>query len=474
MKNLSIEFTLRSLIYYAAKKVFILYLCTMRRESASSFYSGKSGEHPARPLSASEIDALPDLTEFAEIVEDEKPSVDRRSSRAPGEYSRASKQIVEVFDKAGFKSEVHVASNNRDFKEAIIFTKEAAATEGKEPTIRLYRGINHLDESLLDQIPYAMRSQNVKNGRLDKPTKLEAVRHEVNVLTHEPSYENLVAYVQKVRPLLRPEEQSRLDAELEEIEQAVLGGVTMRKELVFNQIKHLGGISGAEWGITPYLSATTDPFEASGYGQEGVVVIDIPLSEIEDFGAMGTEVAIKGSLDPKYISGILPRQGSAGKSIDHSETNAELKRSIAMFDRVQPPAVDVAKLSFARAEKLATQEESDRAQWEKDVELIRNTRAKKLSRLFSEVVLPPEVMANTSDILTATQHAIFDHYAERFGKTGRFKKNVADYDYDVGDGHRIKYDRNNITEEMLRKLRRLVEHHEDMDNDRQKRSARIE
>ena len=180
-----------------------------------------------------------------------------------------------------------------------------------------------MDESILTQVPYAMRSEGISG----KPEILWYLRPEVEVLAQNPTYENLINYLNKVRPHLTPEEIRRFEESLTRIEDKILEGNPLRKELIWEQILHQGGL--ADSGITLYISASYDPYEALQYGRRVLMVIDIPLSEIEDFSSHSKECNIKGTLNRKYITAILIRDFHAESEEEHlrEELDKALKKT---------------------------------------------------------------------------------------------------------------------------------------------------
>ncbi len=70
---------------------------------------------------------------------------------------KLSEELIKVFTEVGIKSKTVKIENNGEFSEAILLQKNEISTE---KMVRIYRGINHLDASVLEQIPYAMRKEN--------------------------------------------------------------------------------------------------------------------------------------------------------------------------------------------------------------------------------------------------------------------------------------------------------------------------
>jgi hypothetical protein len=320
-----------------------------------------------------------------------------------------------------------------------------------------------MDGSVLEQIPYATRTENGTG----KPTTLESVRQEVDALAKNPTYENLIAYTDKVRSNLTPDEARRFDEDLKRIEYGILDGYSTRKELTMRQIEHGGG--WGESGISPYVSSSFDPYEAAGYGREGLIVMDVPLSQIEDFRADATEANIKGALDKKYITAILPRKREGEKAKE--QVNQELYRALQKVYENAPAALYEDEELKAEREKIqAEQAELDKEQWKKDVEQVRQKRVGNLTRRFPEVKLDSQNAAEQGvDIYTKAKRDIFDFYKTRLEKIGRNGRNIEDYEYQESDyGERKKFDREKANDIMLLKLRALVDRLEEREEERKR------
>lgn len=370
-------------------------------------------------------------------------------------------KLSEVFGKAGIESRVVKIENGGEFSEAIIFDKKEASLE---KMARLYRGISHLDASVLEQIPYAMRTENGTG----KPTTLESVRQEVDTLAKNPTYENLLKYTDKVRQHLSPDEVRRFDEDLARIEDGILDGYSTRKELIFKQIEHGGG--WGESGISPYISTSFDPYEAAGYGNEGLIIIDVPLSQIEDFRVDSTEANIKGALDKKYITAILPRKRERIK--EKEELNQEIYQVLQkVYESVSVNLFSDEELRVERERKLNEETESDKEQWRKDVEAVRQKRVTKLTRQFPEVKSDLQSSPEQGvDIYTKIKRDIFDFYKTRLEKIGRNGRNIEDYKYqENGYGEQKKFDREKVNDTMLLKLKTLVERLEEKEEERNRR-----
>jgi hypothetical protein len=375
-------------------------------------------------------------------------------------------KLTEVFKQAGVESRTIKIENGGEFSEAIILKKQEIPTE---KMARIYRGINHLDSSVLEQIPYAMRTENGTG----KPMALDNVRQEVDNLAKNPTYENLLAYADKVRQNLSPDEVRRMDEDLSRIENGILEGYSTRKELIFKQIEHGGG--WGESGITPYVSASFDPYEAAGYGNEGLIVIDVPLSELEDFRADGSEVNIKGALDKKYITAILPRKRGEAKD-DKEKINQQVYQALQkVYESAEIPLYGDEEMRSEREKKITEDTESDKEQQKKDAERVRQKRVEKLAKVFPEMKINFQDAKEKSveletDPYTKVKRDIFDQYKTRLEKIGRNGRNIEDYEFSESEyGERKKFDREKTSDIMLVKLRELTLRLEEKEEERNRR-----
>ncbi len=391
----------------------------------------------------------------------ENQFVQKTPERTPGAINSPAEKLSGIFEQLGIESKVIKIEDGGEFSEAIIFGKKEVPDE---KLVRLYRGVSHLDSSVLEQIPYAMRTEKGTG----KPAILENVRQEVEALAKNPTYENLIAYTDKVRSNLTPEEARRLHEDLKRIEDGILDGYSTRKELIMRQIEHSGG--WGESGISPYISCSFDPHEAAGYGREGLIIMDVPLSQIEDFRADATETNIKGALDKKYITAILLRKREGDK--EKEQVNQELYRALQkVYENTSAVLYEGEELRAEREKIQTEQAEGDKEQWKKDVEKVRQKRVNNLTRRFPEVKLNLQNAAEQGvDIYTKAKRDIFDFYKTRLEKIGRKGRNIEDYEYQESDyGERKKFDREKINEIMLLRLKILVDQLEEREKEGSKR-----
>ncbi|MDE2020784.1 MAG: hypothetical protein KGJ13_10645, partial [Patescibacteria group bacterium] len=370
--------------------------------------------------------------------------------------------LREALREMGVEAKDISLSDNTVFSEAIILSRKEAPA-GK--TVRVFRGVNHLDSSIFNQTSYAMRAENVAG----KAATIEDVKTEVENLANRPTYENLIAYVDKVSGRLSDAERRRLNDDLRRIEDGVLDGWSVRQELSSRQIEHGGGI--AERGISPYVSATYNAAEAAGYirGEGAVLVIDVPISEIEENVADSKETNIKGQVNPKYITAVLTKKWA--RDTDPKKLNEDVERALATVAEAVPGTTET-ETQTLREQKFTEEERQDVEQRKIDIELVRRKRAEALTQKFREVNVEMPSSDTSSaesapDIYTKTKTAIFDYYADRIKKIGRGGRSVEDYDFaDSIVGSRKPFDREHTTDIMLVKLKELVKNLEDREAER--------
>jgi hypothetical protein len=388
-------------------------------------------------------------------------------------YSSTMERVAEIIEKEGIKFQVIKTENCGSFKEAIIFPKEEIP---KEKMVRIYRGIKNIDETILSQEPYAIRSEN-ESG---KPKIIEQVREEVNRLAEDPTYENLVTYIEKVKPFLTEKEIKYMEDELSGpsgIEDGFEWGQTARYGLLFGQVRH--GARFGERGIQPYISATYNIDEANAYG-DGILVIDLPASKIEDFSEkVEDETRIKGSLDKKYITGILLKDYKYYESSSQANTGENKKETRArkavakLSDAIEIPLFANKEVGKIQKEKFAESRKWDEGQLPKDLDAFYTYSAKRLLELFPEANINVDDRMSPSELRSKIQRDIFDYYANLVDiidrEVNHDRSNFESKRYTFEDdrireekdfdnwNRRHIFDREKITDTMLIELRKLYE-----------------
>ncbi len=372
------------------------------------------------------------------------------------------KRIAAVLDDYHIEARPVALQPNGLFKEMIVLDKKAH--QETEPRIRVYRGVREAGNSLVRQHPYAMRGEDDRGTAGVKI--VESVREAVDALAQHPTYENLLAYMEQMRPHWSPSVRARHEASLREIERGLLEGESFRKSLMFQQINHLGGAAGIESDFTPYVSVSRDPLEAMRYaGDQGdLIVMDVPLSQLEFIGD-GVEMGFKGMIDDRYISALLPRNG---KTLDQGASD-ELTQVLEQLNNELP--YRVAAESVAREvikKNLEERDKADREQSSADRERLRQEMARRVLERFpfagvTMSSLESSVQDRDVDVYTRALRRIFDHYAERYLAAVKGKKRLfeeATYS-DRVTGESGNFDRSRVTEVMLSKLAHQSERREE-------------
>lgn len=370
------------------------------------------------------------------------------SSRIGGvSESKLTPEFLDFLKKERVGAKVINVENNRQFSRVIIFERTSSLKkESGERFVRVYRGINHLDSSVFRQTPYALRLESASgNSKI-----LEEIEQGVNNLSQNPTYENLLRYVEKVRPLLPASILERLNEDLKDIEDGILNGSSTRSMLAIKQIAHGGGFS--EWGLSPYVSASLNPHQAAEYARGGILIIDVPMSKIEILAPDSSEVFIKGSVGLENISGVLLRN-----TFVHEEYHQEIDLALEKFNQNASLSVyDSSKLSDVLVRKTNDENQLDKQRWERDVSMVRERRTKILISKFPEVGLTIKNL-ESSDIYKEAKERIFLFYKERLEKLG-YK--LEDFDY-YDHGQIRKFDIEKVDDFMLLSLRQQVLHLEE-------------
>jgi hypothetical protein len=385
----------------------------------------------------------------------------RRLRAEADESSRsASLVIARMAEQFGEQARVVELPGDPTFVNAIVFDRpQQNLAASQEPTVRVYRGINKLDASVFKQAAYAMR---FREGDAPNMEVQEHLRELVDTLAANPTYANLLRYVEAVWPDLSDKQVRELDRELRDIEDGVLErGFSLRTELTFKTFERTGGFY-ADTGIAPYLSASMDIKEASGYGTRGVMVVDVPVSKLEAlYARKNGEVVVKGSIPPEYISAILVK-----KSHHESLQSENIPASI---ESLLPPGT----LSREQMEETyrpirETESRQDAAVRDEDIRLIGERRIAVLRQRYPDALPDPSTVAtireteNVNDYV-ATKRGMFDTLLGRFvaakgSKDTLLNHYTYDRHYDFNEGKTVekKYDRSLVTDEMLERMRQIV------------------
>lgn len=239
-----------------------------------------------------------------------------------------------------------------------------------EPTVRLYRGISHLDQGTLHQVPYALKARDAH----DTITAIDdAQLHEsLSLFLQDPSYNNLRAYTDLLEAHATPEGKEKMEQRLRKIEHEVLKGFSLRDELIGAHIDSRVGQGDVD--VSPFIPTSQLASNAERFGAKAVLVLDVPVSQIAGWGEED-EVLVTGELAPTAISAVAIKGGEnvfygmdkitdqlpapPVYSLPAEQQLGEYKR----WRRFEPDPRDVDQVATARIERLlASLPESIQAQ----------------------------------------------------------------------------------------------------------------
>jgi hypothetical protein len=218
-----------------------------------------------------------------------------------------SERLAEIITEQG----VEVVSKTIDCNgvpvETLVFNSEPTS----EKMVRVYRGVVSADQTILRQLPYAARGaievsdpnpDSRNNFLISTISEVPDVADLVNEIAKNPSMEMLLKYAEIMRAYFK---EHNLTTDLEYLEntlskfaQGIIEGTSLEAMLSLEQVS--GGMYTAQYLLAPYLSATPKFEEAWTYGRGGVIVYDIPESELKSLSSR-SECMMNGIIDEKYI-----------------------------------------------------------------------------------------------------------------------------------------------------------------------------
>ncbi len=343
------------------------------------------------------------------------------------------------------------------FKQVLVSREPKVITE---PLIRVYRGINKIDSAACLAAPYSMRGMD-DSEKVVKIDRLEAVSEQ---LASVPNYENFLKYIEVSRTVLKGADLARLKADQDRIEQAVLAGTPLRRLLIHDQTTHLGG-KVTDRGISPYVSASHNIDEAISYILDGALVImDIPVSQLENYNSEDGETNIKGQVKSSFITAIIP--GTGNDFNDRKSLDAALAAINIQTNFKPTSANDGVVLTQLYQDRARI----DQEQLAKDQLLIQEKRAQQLTKSFVEVnislaAMKVEAEMHGNDVLTWTKIRIFDYFAHQFTLLGK-KTDLSEFEYMDTEFHKRPFSRDNITEDMLLALSKFIDRQYEMQRQR--------
>ncbi len=302
---------------------------------------------------------------------------------------------------------------------------EAEATEySKLENIQLFRAVNSIDESLLNQTPYAARSYN-EAGEISADEDLQDA---VTTLAQEPTYSNAEQYFQ-LYETLHPEEGERIQEARQRLQKSILDGYSVRRTLQSEQIAHNG--KKPTLGIAPYIAAANEVAGAVGYG-EALLVLTVPQDKIEPFSKGSTEFAIKGQLTLENIQAIIPKSYDTDTS---SKLQDEYLRIAESLQDIMPPT-ELNWDDIQNQNKLFDQEHT-----QEDLDLVYSQMTEELFKDFQDTIelapLAENTFSNPKEHYQALQLLIYESLLPEFKKLG--KRFIPDQDLtDIHQLHTLK------------------------------------
>jgi hypothetical protein len=398
-----------------------------------------------------------------------QPDAERGPSREVETSSTAGEKLQFELEAEEVQTTRIEIPNGKVITEAILFPEKKQT----EPLVRVYRGINHLNTDVLRQVSYALRSREEEGDK--NIVILEHARDAVELLANEPTHENLLRYVDTVWPDLNDKEIQELERALIRAEDNVLEhGWSLRLELAHNTFEFTGSYY-TDVGMTPFISGSTSPDMAVGYGRSAVMVLDLPTSRVEALATSSSgETAIKTAINPNDIVAILVRNQDE-PHMDYEHVVAEVKNAIELVDaRIEHSHLDGNELNERMRELREQEKEVDAANREKDILSIQERRAKRIMNLinkkpFSDTNILDVMSRDSLDRYSAVKQLIYDNLVDRFVQAGGRKEALTkQFEYDTAYGEDLQRtplhcDRNKINDKMLLVMKRRVEHEESRD-----------
>jgi hypothetical protein len=327
------------------------------------------------------------------------------------------------------------------------------------PTVRLYRGVSEVDESVLDQVPY-----NGKGWQEDDKIRAiydPAYTAMVERFNSDPSYTNLNAYANYIASTSDEITADRVADRLHKIENKILSGESLSDALVDAHISSRVGIGHVD--ISPYISTSSDPENAQRFGSGAVLVLNVPASQVKGVGEQG-EVLVTGKISVESISAIAVKR------------SANIHYGIDAIVELFPPE------SPQNVKDINQTPEDNEGASASDIEAVSAVRCTQLLEAtptsVRESIPIPE--AGPESYLQL-QQSLFDYYASNTPDLldQRYRGQLQDKDYKfdlniaVLDRKTEPYTREKVTDSMLREMQREFQIEQRRQQRRAERLGRI-
>jgi hypothetical protein len=218
-----------------------------------------------------------------------------------------SEKLSELINEQGIQTVPKTIEINGQKLETIVFPQQP----DNEKKVRVYRGVVSADQTILRQLPYAARgkielidseAENQRGLLNSVVSEVPGIEETVNEMAKNPSMDNLQKYANQMRIYFLKNNMSKeleyLDQKILTFSKEILNGTSLEALLSVEQTS--GGMYTAEYLIAPYVSATPKIGEALSYGRGGVIVYDIPETELKNLSS-NNECMVNGVIDSKYI-----------------------------------------------------------------------------------------------------------------------------------------------------------------------------
>jgi|GEM_PF-5878104 len=348
--------------------------------------------------------------------------------------------VSSLLEKSNIEFKTINLVENSLYTEAFVMNQDR---NPKEETVRVYRGVRNLD-SLLEQKSYPFRFEQYQTLSPDDKSKMDTA---IEKLSTDTGYKNLKEYIEIVSPYLNDSEKNTLNSEIKFIEDAILSGSSCRKALHQAQISHPMGSS--TFGLSPYLSTS---YEAQNTAAEtAVMVLDVPVSAMEDWGAdSDSESNLKGSFKKEYISAIL--LDSEKNNRDTEMMKNELINSLNKISEFLPK-IDTEKTKALRAENHKKILEQDILQASLDKSELELDR---INKLFTEFNTPDEIKSYVEKYKEDTSIDIYKYVQNQIYEIYERKHDALSPNLLLKDDTYSNYTKDKIDDDMLFKMRNYV------------------
>lgn len=219
-----------------------------------------------------------------------------------------SERLSEIINEQGVETLASTIDCNGIKVETVVFNQPSSS----ERRVRVYRGVVSADQTILRQSPYGARGlieyrdpspESSHNYITSTIQEVPNIEEEINEMARNPSMEVILRYAEKMRKYFQENNMSKeleyLEATIIKFSEAVMEGTSLEAMLALEQVS--GGMYTAQYLMAPFVSATPNLGEAWTYGRGGVIVYDIPESELKNLSTR-SECMINGVVDEKYIS----------------------------------------------------------------------------------------------------------------------------------------------------------------------------